>query len=139
MSTAVSPLSRDVVEWHRFMLTVAGRTLLESHALLLGWVALLAPVALGVGRDRRLRLAATFRFAVPVWVYGVIVALAYPLHIYAVWFFPRYLFPLTIPLILTLDLVGDFLLREIRGVRARMLATGGLVVALVASRRLSAS
>jgi hypothetical protein len=118
------------------MLDRAGQTVLESHASLLGWTVLLSVLALvllAADPGRRHRLLETFRPSAPAWAYGVAVALAYPLHIYAVWFFPRYLYPLTVPLLLTLGLLGDFLLDALPGTRMRALATGGLVVALLAT------
>lgn len=128
MSTAVNPLSRDFVAWHLFTLAAAARTIVQSHTLLLGLVVLFGLVALAV--DRR-GAAALVHGAAPAWAYGLLVALAYPLHVYAIWFFPRYLFPVTIPLLLTLGLLGDLVLCRLRAIRSRRFVMFGLAATLI--------
>jgi hypothetical protein len=135
-ATAVSPLSRDVVQWHLLMLDIAGRTLRDNFGALLAIVAFFAVAATRFAADRGgragfLELARALSGAAPAWLYAVPLVLAYPLHVYAVWFFARYFFPAVIPLLLSLGLLVDFLVREVPSERTRTVAALGFAAALL--------
>ncbi len=117
----------------RTLLAEAFQMVLQRHAWLLLLLGLLSALALAGGVRKLRGLAASLGSLAPALSYGLLLFLAYPLHILAFWFFERYLFPLAIPLLFAIGLTASFAFRleNLRAVRAPL--TRILIAATIAS------
>lgn len=97
--------------FRRFLLDTAFRIFLQGHAWLLAVLGVLLALVLAVGIRRIREFATSLESLGPAFVYGLLLFLAYPLHILSFWFFDRYYFPLTIPLLFAVGLTAAFLFR----------------------------
>lgn len=97
--------------FRRFLIDTAFRIFLQSHAWILAVLGVLLALVLALGIRRIREFATSLESLAPALVYGLLMFLAYPLHILSFWFFDRYYFPLTIPLLFALGLTAAFLFR----------------------------
>lgn len=133
----VAIANRDVVSgglWalRRTLLDEAIRLFLQRHAGLLVLLGVLMSLVLVRGARRMGDLAKSLESLSPALVYGLLLFLAYPIHILAFWFFERYYFPLAIPLLLAVGLTASFLLRLSSVRSAGSALTAVLIAAIVA-------
>jgi hypothetical protein len=117
----------------RTLLDEAFQLVVQRHAWLLLLLGVLAALALVVGFRNLRGFGASLGSLAPALSYGILLFLAYPLHILAFWFFERYLFPLAIPLLLAIGLTASFLFRLEKFRRVRAALTRILVAATIAS------
>ncbi len=109
-------LLRDALAWLPY-----------EHGLPLGLIAGMLLTLVVFFRCDLPALAPAMNRLAPAFLWGALLFLAYPLHLLAYWFFPRYQYPILVPLLLVLGILFGFVVNRARVERfARGLA--GIVI-----------
>jgi hypothetical protein len=105
---------------------------LQDNAFLLCLVAGLLLVVVLFFRSDLTSLAPALRRAAPALLWGTLLFFVYPLHVLAHWFFPRYQYPILVPLLLVLGLLVGFVTSRPRLERIAMPLAATLAVGSLA-------
>ena len=100
----------------------------QSHAFLLNLIAGLLLVLVLFFRSDLTSLGPVLKRTAPSLLWGALLFFVYPLHILAHWFFPRYQYPILIPLLLVVGSLFAFLASRPRLGRFETALTAAVVV-----------
>lgn len=132
MSLSTVDFNPTFQNWYSVILNAGLDAVIKTNRCTLVLIAFAVTALLAFLRSpiRRLRMA--LAWLGPAWIYAALLYAAYTLYVFGPWFFERYLFPVSIVLLLSLAALTDSLIGRLRRRGARV-ATVAFAVFVVIS------